>query len=77
MVFGMFHSFGRSRVGSILIPRTLIIFMYMSTLILIKLNILSWLNNTNRYQNMTEILMMFVTNTTKTSMKGYTINRLF
>ena len=60
-----------------MIQRTLIIFMYVLTLPLIKLNILSWLNNTNRYQHMTEILMMFVTNTTKKSMKGYTINRLF
>ena len=76
MVFGDFLAFGGSRVGSILRPRTFIIFVYVSNLSFINLNIFSWLDNTNIDQHMTEILLIFVTNPTNTLIKGSTLSGL-
>ena len=52
MVFGIFLAFGRSSVGYILRPSTFGTFVYVSTLTLINLNILSWLTNKNIDQQM-------------------------
>ena len=76
MVFGMFLAFEGSSVCYILIPRTFRIFMYVSTLLLINLNVLIILDNKNREQHMIDILIMFVTTITKTPEKGYTLSSL-
>ena len=76
MVFGVFLEFGRYSICSISRTRTFGIFVSVSTLSLINIYILSWMDHTSRDQHMTEIILVFVTNPTKTSMKDSNLSSL-